>query len=292
MEVIKESMKKTAIFCLIMLLATGCSHPDSIENDVSASTMNIESTETELKTALTKYTTEIETQTTTGSEQRALSLSDMPVTDVSEYKVIDCPYISQELYPTGCEIISLTMLLNANGIEISTDELMSELEYSPLKVVDNNLYGGDPNKKFIGNPVEDTGFGCYNGVIEELTTKVFNKNKIKDYYILKLNNESLDDLCYKCINKDIPVMIWASIGMVETYEDEQYQWIIEDENVPFQWISNEHCLLLTGYDSTYYYFNDPLAGKNITYSKEIVQQRYNELGKQAFTIVNKEQVSY
>ena len=63
------------------------------------------------------------------------------------------------------------------------------------------------------------------------------------------------------------------------------QWKLLDTGETFTWISNEHCMLLVGYDEDSYYFNDPYAGKLVKYEKETVEQRYSELGKQSISVL-------
>ena len=55
----------------------------------------------------------------------------------------------------------------------------------------------------------------------------------------------------------------------------------------YTWIAREHCLVMTGYDNYYYYFNDPWTNARTRYSKSLVNTRYNELGKQAVVMVKK-----
>ena len=48
-----------------------------------------------------------------------------------------------------------------------------------------------------------------------------------------------------------------------------FSW--RDSGQLFTWLYPLHCLLLTGEDKDYYYFNDPLVGKNVAYPKEQVE---------------------
>ena len=61
------------------------------------------------------------------------------------------------------------------------------------------------------------------------------------------------------------------------------QWYLQEDGSLFQWIGREHCLVLTGYDNQYYYFNDPLSGK-VKYAKSLVETRFSQLGKQSLVI--------
>lgn len=55
------------------------------------------------------------------------------------------------------------------------------------------------------------------------------------------------------------------------------------------WIAPEHCLLLVGYDSTHYIFNDPLTSQPQTYySKSSVEAAYKGLNLQAIVLEKKD----
>lgn len=198
---------------------------------------------------------------------------------------IDVPYISQRgEYPTGCELVSASMLLKFYGFEISAGELIekgyikhTELEYDDKE---DKIYCADPNNAFIGNPLDESGYGCYSNALRKGLAKYL-KNECFD--AVDLSEISLDDLCMEYIDFGEPVLIWASINMIPTKENEK-SWIIKETGKEFRWLANEHCLVLVGYDDEYYYFNDPLKGSAVPYEREIVEQRYKELGFQAITI--------
>ena len=198
---------------------------------------------------------------------------------------IDVPYISQRgEYPTGCELVSASMLLKFYGFEISAGELIEkdyikhmELEYDDKE---DKIYCADPNDSFIGNPCDESGYGCYSGALRNGLEKYL-ENEYFD--AVNLSGISLNDLCIEYIDFGEPVLIWASINMIPTKENEK-SWIIKETGKEFKWLANEHCLVLVGYDDEYYYFNDPLKGSAVSYEREVVEQRYKELGCQAITI--------
>ena len=52
-------------------------------------------------------------------------------------------------------------------------------------------------------------------------------------------------------------------------------WKLLDSGEEFTWISNEHCMLLVGYDEEGYYFNDPYENNGvIRYDKAVVEDRH------------------
>ena len=66
-------------------------------------------------------------------------------------------------------------------------------------------------------------------------------------------------------------------------------WIVPETGEKFQWRSNEHCLLLVGYNNTGYYFNDPLSESHPTLyeSKALVEERHKEQYAMAVALVKK-----
>ncbi|MFZ2111997.1 MAG: C39 family peptidase, partial [Ruminococcus bromii] len=90
-----------------------------------------------------------------------------------------------------------------------------------------------------------------------------------------------------------PIMVWATINMSPSFKTTTWRVNYTDENAKYKlgsyytWTAGEHCLLLTGYDKDYYYFNDPWTNARTRYSKSLVNARYNELGKQAVVMVKK-----
>ncbi|MCM1132697.1 MAG: C39 family peptidase [Ruminococcus flavefaciens] len=203
-----------------------------------------------------------------------------------DFVCIDVPYISQnEDYPTGCELVSTEMLLRFYGFDITAGGLIDNgyIKNRELEADSKDrdiIYCADPNKEFIGDPHTDSGYGCYAPVIFDGLKKY-----LEDEYfdVANLSGISLPDLCMEYIDFGEPVVVWASIDMKPT-EKSKKTWIIKETGEKFNWISNEHCLVLVGYDSENYYFNDPQKGSAVAYKKETAEKRYKELGSQAITI--------
>lgn len=198
--------------------------------------------------------------------------------------LVDAPYISQESYPTGCELVSTSMLLKYYGFEVSPIELADKnyIQLVPLeKAEDGTIYCADPNEAFIGDPRSKDGFGCYSGAIIKSLSDYLSENF---FDVIDLSGITLNDLCLEYIDFGEPVLIWATINMKASVKNPQNTWIIMDSDEKFTWLSNEHCLLLIGYDDENFYFHDPQRGAAVAYDREKAQQRYEELGCQAVTI--------
>ena len=207
---------------------------------------------------------------------------------------IDADYISQvDSYPCGCESVSAVMALNYAGYGIDTDVFIEDylpMGEEPYYGDDGLLYADSPYEVFIGSPYSDYSYGCYapviRGAIERfLTDGAINADPAGAYRVADLSGTSLKELCEDYVSRDIPVIVWGTIGMqpIRAYTT----WILPDGS-EFTWRSQEHCLLLVGYDEQYYYFNDPMEGKDTKYQKADAEQAYAALYSQALAIVKNE----
>lgn len=197
--------------------------------------------------------------------------------------IIDVPYIDQtEYYPSGCEVVSATMLLQYYGYEIFVDQYVDKyLDMSTIESKDGILMAEDPNDYFIGDPRSSYSYGCFAPVIVKSMNKILDGGKKAE----NITGTSLEVIAENYIKKGIPVLIWATIEMEPPSEGTD--WLLKSNGRRYHWIGGEHCLVLVGYDETSYYFNDPYANNGlVAYKKEVVEQRYEDLGKQAIVVLN------
>lgn len=193
---------------------------------------------------------------------------------LSTYRLNVVPVLQLPELPTGCEITSLATVLNYYGYDISKTQLADEY-------LDCGKIGRtDPDEKFIGSPYDEHSCGCYSNVIADAARDFSIKNNC-NFKIYNLNGLSLDEL-YKYIENGSPVIIWATIDLMETYRN--ITWDIDGKEIA--WRANEHCMVLIGYDkdNDTCIVSDPLKGI-MEYPKELFNQRYEELGKQAVILV-------
>ncbi len=198
-------------------------------------------------------------------------------------KLISVPYISQAgEYPTGCEVVSTSMLLKYYGYDISVDEFIDDyLESSFLEEVNGKLYGPNPNEAFVGDPRSVYSYGCYAPVIVNSLNKILRK----EHWVKNTTGSEFSELIENYIDKEIPVLVWTSLNLLPT--ESGAEWYLRESGEKFQWISNEHCMVLVGYDKDKYYFNDPYEGNGVVgYDKNLVEKRFKELGDQSVVILN------
>ena len=200
-------------------------------------------------------------------------------------KIIQVSYIDQSVkYPTGCESVSTVMLLQYLGYDISVDEFIADyLEMKAFEEREGQLFGADPNLYFCGSPYDKDSFGCYAPVICKALEKAIGDK----YETRNETNTSVDELIRKYIDADMPVIFWACINMREPIVGPE--WKLFDSEEVFTWISNEHCMLLVGYDEEGYYFNDPHENRGlIRYEKELVEDRHKAQYSMAVGVCRKD----
>ncbi len=193
---------------------------------------------------------------------------------------ISVPYLSQEeVLPTGCEIVSAMMLLRFYGHPISLDEMLAHIPNQMLTQRDGVLYGPHPDQAFVGDPRTPNGYGCYPPVLCKALQEI-----LGDSFLVKnTTGISLQALTNRYLSAGVPILLWATIDMKPTAPGNR--WIIESTGEEFVWLKNEHCLVLTGYDSDYYYLNDPYNGNGeIQVRKELLQKRFDSMGKRSLVV--------
>ncbi len=197
---------------------------------------------------------------------------------------IEAPYIDQsKKYPTGCESVSAVMLLRFLGYDITVDEFIGRyLDQADFEERDGEQYGPDPRKSFCGSPYDADAFGCYAPVIVNALNKVLGE----EYEAVDESGVSLCGLSARYLDRGMPVIVWACINMREPVIGPK--WKLLDSGRTFTWISNEHCMLMTGYDGEDYYFNDPYENNGcVHYPKTLAEDRHRAQHMQAVGIKRK-----
>jgi len=192
--------------------------------------------------------------------------------------------MSQENIPTGCESVSLAVVLNYWGVDITPEELIENyLPKGAFWYENGNLYGPNPHEKFVGDPFKKNSLGCFSEVIVE-TFQHLKSDHYPRSEKLQIRNLSGKDFgeFVEYLKEEIPVIVWATMGMEPSYEGMQF--LLEDGSL-YTWRANEHCMVLCGVDEENYYLMDPLQeGTIVSYEKEYVETRYEEMGKEAVII--------
>lgn len=240
--------------------------------DAEASDMSFNDTETVAEA----YEKEMQWSDTDTDAEVSEDDSQWSDTEAVGEKIIDVPAICQypEL-PTGCESVAATMVLQYYGSAVTETEFAGEwLECSDkFYSVFFKDYGPNPDEVFAGNPFSEYSYGCYAGPI----VNAINNNSSM-CTAEKITGKTLEELCKEYIDNNEPLLIWATMYMKESFKSNS--WHLDDGS-EFTWTAQEHCMVLVGYDEDSYFLNDPLTGSTEAYPKELVEQRFAELGSQA-----------
>lgn len=188
-------------------------------------------------------------------------------------------------YPNGCEAVSTVMALRYYGYTLTVDYFIDNyLPMGPRPVLGG--YGPDPAEVFCGDPRSMTGWGCYSSVIAKSLDGYLNKDK-HTYY--RSTSKTLKTLCDEYIDKNVPVIVWATINMTDSSDREYYRYWKTENGKTIAYNSKLHCLLLVGYDKDNYYFNDPTKDtlSYTVYPKAKAEKAFSILGNQSVAIVKK-----
>lgn len=190
-------------------------------------------------------------------------------TDFSTKFRVLCQY--PEL-PTGCEITSLTMVLNYYGYPADK-----------LTMADKYLEKGRVGKvsfweKFLGNPRDRYSYGCYAPVIVKAANRYLTERNsaLRARYYSGKTLESLAS--YTSVG--IPVIIWSTVDC----RPGRYtsSWVIDGRRLT--WYAPEHCMVLVGFRGTSVLIADPIYGKIVAYDKEKFRKGYQGLYSQTVVI--------
>lgn len=202
--------------------------------------------------------------------------------DIGASAYIDvAPILQNPELPTGCEVTSLTMLLNHIGFDV--DKLTLADDYLPK----GEYRKSDFNKVFVGDPRSRQAYGCTAGVIAETAEKFLNEQDKENKWQVKNITGCSAEILYSAVKCGYPVVVWGSIDMEKIIFD-YVTWTDESTGNTISWFGKEHCLLLTGYDTKekLVYVNDPLRGQ-VSYDMKTFEKRFNELDRNAVIIVER-----
>lgn len=191
------------------------------------------------------------------------------------------PYLNQfQLgFPTGCEAVSGTMLLNYYGYKVSAQKIVNATPNGPAKEKNNGVwYGANPFEYFVGNPSLNRTHGSYGCFAKPLAKAM---STVAGSRVKNISGCASDRL-FDYLDQGKPVVVWCikNAGDVKN----GVRWKYPDGSGYFDELYGEHCAVLIGYDSKYVYLNDPSAGKNVTQPKSKFISNWKKLYSQALVI--------
>lgn len=176
----------------------------------------------------------------------------------------------------GCEVTSLAMMLSHAGINIDKVALSRQVKKDTTEIKYNGngtiATWGDPDVGFVG---DITGITAGYSINPKPLLELVNK------YVKGVNLTNLDySYIEKALNENKPVLAWVTSDF--TTPEVNKTWKSGDKTIKAYF--NQHAVLLTGYDSEYIYYNDPLKDKpNQKVKKEVFKNIWKSTGQKAIT---------
>lgn len=159
--------------------------------------------------------------------------------------------------PTGCEPTAAAMVLQYHGANVTVGDFAGKWLKCSSRFYwkDGKRYGPDLHEIFAGNPFSEASYGCYAGpIVQAVNTHG------QDFTARKITGQTLAQLCQEYIDMDKPLAVW---------------------------VDGEHCMVLVGHNDKEYIFNDPRAGRRVSYRRSLAEQRFAQMGSQAVYIDKK-----
>lgn len=183
--------------------------------------------------------------------------------------------------PTGCEVVSLTSVLNHYGMDVSMTTMADK--YMPKKEYD--YYSVSPHDYFYGTPYTWDGFGCFSGCIVKTAHNYFEDKNIDDYVAVDITGCTANEL-YDYIENGVPVITWVTSNFVTPTVDGS--WSVNGETIT--WCNHEHCLVTKGYDKNagVVYVADNSGGYSYSVSKSQFEKVFEGMGSMAVVVLKKD----
>lgn len=185
--------------------------------------------------------------------------------------------------PNGCEITSLTAVLNYYGYDIShTDMADIYLPKQPFNRVDGVLYGADPYIAFAGNPRHHPGgFYVFAPPVVEAAYSYFDEVG-SSKGALDISGSTKEEIIAQ-LDAGNPVVIWATLDLSKARAN--YSWKIHETHEHYPAFTNLHCVVLNGYDGDVVYVMDPLQGQ-VIHDADLFFDSYVDLGSNALIVLD------
>ncbi|WP_285399783.1 C39 family peptidase [Lysinibacillus sp. fls2-241-R2A-57] len=197
---------------------------------------------------------------------------------------LDVPVVMQnpEL-PHGCEITSLTAVLNYYGMNVTKLEMADKyLPKQDIRIVGGQRIGPNPEKAFAGDPSDKAeGMYVFAAPIVKAAEAVI-ADKKADLRVTNRTGASQDEIL-QLVREGVPVVTWVTLDLSEPKTSPPKGWIYEGETESREAYMNLHAVVLTGHLGDKVVVMDPLKGF-VTYNVDQFFKSYQKLGKHAVAV--------
>lgn len=198
--------------------------------------------------------------------------------------------------PTGCEVSSLSVLLQYLGYTDASKNLLADT-YMPK----GSIGSTDPNYAFIGVPESSSSYGAYAGVMIRTFDNYISDMGYTEHKITDISGSDMEAL-YRQIDLGRPVLVWCTMNCTATRAygatwtlQRGTEWTAPGTgSYSFTWKKNEHCSVLVGYNKEKntviladVWANSGAPSGGLTeYDADKFESAYTWLGQQALIITD------
>ncbi|MDO4182921.1 MAG: C39 family peptidase [Coriobacteriia bacterium] len=176
--------------------------------------------------------------------------------------------LQEEVMPSGCEVVSLTCVLNALGFDIAPDSLEQGYLVYAEDETDVGGYFGDPY--FDGYCFPPCLVTTANGYLAAQGAEG------SKFAAQELSGVSLDSLLTDYVDKGWPVLVWTTMYSAPVV----FSGLAIGD---YDFYYNLHCVVLFGENADGVEVMDPINGI-ITRDKAVFEEIYNDCGMHAVVI--------
>lgn len=199
-----------------------------------------------------------------------------------DQKGANVPVVLQNpMYPHGCEITSLTAVLNYYGMDVSKEIMVNQyLPKDDLVRSNGQWIGPDPAVKYAGDPADlDNGMYAFAPVIEKAANAYIKKEQSK----LKVNNitGATKEQIIERAKQGIPVIAWVTLDL--TPPKMKDGWTIKGTEREIEMYRNLHVVVVTGYQKGQVIVMDPLKGY-VAHNEDAFFKNFKEMKSQAIVL--------
>ena len=182
--------------------------------------------------------------------------------------------------PHGCEITSLTAVLNYYGADVDKMTMTTNyLPKEPFKTVNGKKYGPDPNVAYAGDPSENRGTYSFAAPIVKAAENYIAQAEM-DLLAKDISGSTIDEIELH-LELGIPVITWVTLDLSKPRTNGG--WTITGTNTFHPMYTNLHAVVLVGIDGDTVEVMDPLKGI-VQLNKQQFFDSYKALGEQAVVI--------
>jgi len=196
----------------------------------------------------------------------------------SQPRLIDVPLVCQlPQLKNGCEVTSLTMLLLWVKKNVDKMTLASQIakDPTPYQLINGVIHWGNPNVGFVGDITGNhIGYSVYHGPVLNLARRYYNATDLTGQSFTQI-------LSYVAAGR--PVWVITSFTFQFVPADKWHTVISREGTYKMTFV--EHSVVITGFDSSYVWVNDPYANiKNRQLNRAGFEAGWAQFGNQAIVL--------